>query len=566
MKGIRDTSSETYRQLMGNGLQYEIPKFQRDYSWETEHWDDLWQDIRSLNSDESEHYMGYLVLQSSDNKNFQVIDGQQRLTTLSILVLAVLKCLQELADKGISTEQNLRRKEALRSSYIGYLDPVTLISQNKLKLNRNNDDYYRNYLVPLQSLPLRKINVSEKQMRGCFEWLYERIKKEYVTGESLAGFVDTIVDKLFFTVIKVSDELNAFKVFETLNARGVKLSSSDLLKNYLFSVVDATNPHKSELDKMESLWSKVIGKLGSEKFPEFLRCYWNSLNKTVRKNDLFKAIRKDIKTKGDAFSLIRALDNNADVYMALQNPEDDLWKGKQEISSYLRDLKMFQIRQPFSLLMAAYNSLEELEFRRALKACSIISFRYNVIGGLNPNEQEIVYNAAALSIRKNRVFNIGDLRDIYPEDERFENEFAGKIFKSTPRNHKIVKYIFAEIERYKYHTDIDQNSDLYTVEHIIPESAPDNIPDNTIGSWSYLGDDVIERCVYRLGNLTLLEKALNKESGTEGFDNKRVVYPRSSIQLTRTIAEYYSEWTEENISKRQARMAIEAKSIWRLQF
>lgn len=557
MKGIRDTSSETYRQLMGNGLQYEIPKFQRDYSWESEHWDDLWQDIRLLNSDESEHYMGYLVLQSSDNRNFQVIDGQQRLTTLSLLILSVLKCLQELADKGIDTEQNIKRKETLMNSYIGYLDPVTLLSKNKLKLNRNNDDYYRNYLVPLQSLPIRKINVSEKQTRSCFLWFYERIKREYVTGEALAGYIDSIVDKLFFTVIKVSDELNAFKVFETLNARGVKLSSSDLLKNYLFSVVDATNPHKSELDEMEHLWSKVIDKLGSEKFPEFLRCYRNSLNKTVRKNDLFKAIRKDIKTKGDAFDLIRALNNNADIYMALQNPDDDLWKGKPDISGYLKELRLFQVKQPFSLLLAAYNSLEESVFKRVLRACSIISFRYNVIGGLNPNEQEIVYNAAALSI-KNKQFNIGDLGDIYPEDDRFGTEFASKTFKNTPRNHRIAKYIFAEIERYKYHTDIDQSSDLYTIEHILPESAGDE--------WNYLEDEVIERCVYRLGNLTLLEKSLNKDSGAAGFEVKKKVYAKSSIQLTKAITERYSEWTEETISQRQERLAVEAKSIWRLQF
>lgn len=558
MKGIRDTSSETYRQLMGNGLQYEIPKFQRDYSWESEHWDDLWQNIRSLNSDESEHYMGYLVLQSSDNKNFKVIDGQQRLTTLSILVLSVLKNLQELADKNIDSEQNIQRKEELMRSYIGYLDPVTLISKNKLKLNHNNDDYYRNYIVPLQSLPVRKINLSEKQIRSCFQWFYERIKKEYVTGESLAGFIDAIVDKLFFTVIKVSDELNAFKVFETLNARGVKLSSSDLLKNYLFSVVDATNPHKSELEEMELLWSKVIGKLGSEKFPEFLRCYWNSQNKTVRKNDLFKAIRKDIKTKGDAFSLIRSLDNDADVYMALQNPDDDLWKGKKEISDYLRELKLFQVKQPLSLLLTAYNFLEEYDFKRVLKACSIISFRYNVIGGLNPNEQEITYNAVALSIRKNKQFNINDLKDIYPDDDLFETEFANKIFKNTQRNHRIAKYIFAEIERYKYHTDIDQSSNLYTIEHIIPESD--------IDEWNYLGDEVIERCIYRLGNLTLLEKNLNRDSGTQGFDNKKVAYIKSSIQLTKSVTEDYSEWTEETISKRQARLAVKAKSIWRLQF
>lgn len=559
MKGTRDASIETYRQLMGNGLGYEIPKFQRDYSWETDHWDDLWQDISPLNSDETEHYMGYLVLQGSDNKNFQVIDGQQMLTTLSIIILSVLRCLIELADKGIDPEQNIRRKEALMNSYIGYLDPVTLISRNKLKLNRNNDDYYRNYIVPLQkNLPIRNINASEKQMKDCFLWFYERIKKEYVTGESLAGFIDTIVDKLFFTVIKVSDELNAFKVFETLNARGVKLSSSDLLKNYLFSVVDATSPHKSELDEMERLWSKVIGKLGSEKFPEFLRYYWNSLNKTVRKNDLFKAIRKNINTKGDAFSLIRELDTNADIYVALQNPDDDLWKGKREISGYLRELNLFQVKQPFSLLLAAYNFLDESNFIRVLKACSIISFRYNIIGGLNPNDQENIYNSAAISIRKNKQFNIAELRDIYPDDERFEAEFSSKTFKSTTRNHKIIKYIFAEIERYKYHNDIDQSSDLYTIEHIIPEGAEDG--------WSYLEDEVIERCVYRLGNLTLLEKNLNREVGTDDFENKRVVYAKSSIQLTRRIAEYYSEWNEETVSKRQEQLAIEAKSIWRLQF
>ncbi|MBI4777715.1 DUF262 domain-containing protein [Candidatus Desantisbacteria bacterium] len=558
MKGIRDTSSETYRQLIGNGLGYEIPKFQRDYSWEIDHWDDLWQDICPLNAEETEHYMGYLVLQSSDNKNFQVIDGQQRLATLSIIILSVLRCLVELSEKGIDAEQNVRRKEALMNSYIGYLDPVTLISRNKLKLNRNNDDYYRNYLVPLQNLPIRGINSSEKQMKNCFLWFYEKIKKEYLTGESLAGFIDTIVDKLFFTVIKVSDELNAFKVFETLNARGVKLSSADLLKNYLFSVVDATGPHKSELDQMELLWSKVIGKLGSEKFPEFLRYYWNSLNKTVRKNDLFKAIRKNTNTKEAAFSLIRELDTNADIYMALQNPDDELWRGKRKISSYLRELNLFQIKQPFPLLLAAYNSLDESDFERVLKACSIISFRYNVIGGLNPNEQENIYNLTALNIRRNRQFNIGELRDIYPDNENFKTEFASKIFKRTPRNHKLIKYIFAKIEKHKYHTDIDQNSDFYTIEHIIPESAEDK--------WSYLGDEVIDRCVYRLGNLTLLEGNLNREAGTDCFENKRVVYAKSSIQLTKKITEYYRQWNEENISKRQEQLAVEANSIWRLQF
>ena len=79
----------------------------------------------------------------SNNKEFQIIDGQQRLTTMSLLILSTLKCLKELVDSGIEAENNLKRKDSLLNSYIGYVDPVTLISNNKLKLNRNSDDYYQ---------------------------------------------------------------------------------------------------------------------------------------------------------------------------------------------------------------------------------------------------------------------------------------------------------------------------------------------------------------------------------------------------------------------------------------
>lgn len=116
MKGIQDTSSETLRQLMGNGLTYEVPRFQRDYSWEEEQWEDLWQDMLAVyQKQEPAHYLGYLVLQSSDDKNFRVIDGQQRLTTLSILVLAILESLKKLEAEGKAPDANAKRREALRS-------------------------------------------------------------------------------------------------------------------------------------------------------------------------------------------------------------------------------------------------------------------------------------------------------------------------------------------------------------------------------------------------------------------------------------------------------------------
>lgn len=558
MKGIQGTSNKTYRQLMGNGLRYEIPKFQRDYNWEAEHWDDLWQDIRALLADvDNEHYMGYLVLQTSNNKEFQIIDGQQRLTTMSLLILSTLKCLKELVDSGVEAENNLKRKDSLLNSYIGYVDPVTLISNNKLKLNRNSDDYYKQHLVLLKELPLRNTNSSEKHMRECFNWYYDRIKKEFNTGENLAAFIDNIVDKLFFTVIEVTDQLNAFKVFETLNARGVQLSSADLLKNYLFFIVDETKPHVSEIEELENIWSKIAGKLGEQKFEDYLRYYWNSINKSVGKKNLFKNVKINIKSKDQVFELIRNLNDTADLYLAIQNPEDEFWRDKPEIRKSLKELKLFQIRQINSLFLSALRNLEIENFRKLAKICSVISFRYNIIGGLNPNAQEDVYNTVALKISSNKRFEVADFQPIYVNDFNFENDFSTKEFKNTTRNHKIVKYILSKIEAYQHKNEIDPESDLFTIEHILPENA-----DDTWGNFTF---EEINRSVYRLGNLTLLEKKLNREAGQKIYGEKIELFAQSNCELTKSLPDNFNTWNEDKLAARQRELAKHAKAIWKIQ-
>ena len=116
-----NTANSTLRQLLGNGLSYHVPPFQRDYSWTEDEWDDLWQDMVDLFTEDGEpaHYMGYLVLQSSDNKRFDIIDGQQRITTLSIMILAGLGFLGDLIEAGNDADNNRKRREQLQSSYIG---------------------------------------------------------------------------------------------------------------------------------------------------------------------------------------------------------------------------------------------------------------------------------------------------------------------------------------------------------------------------------------------------------------------------------------------------------------
>ena len=270
-----NTANSTFRQLFGNGLSYHVPAFQRDYSWTEDEWDDLWQDLLGLFEPDGEpaHYMGYLVLQSSDSKRFDIIDGQQRLTTISVMLLAGLGHLQDLVEAELDAERNIVRKEQLRGSYIGYLDPVTLVPRSKLELNRHNNRFYQNYLVPLENLPQRGLNASEHQLRKAFIWFRERIRARcgmtVSSGEDLAAFLDSLVDKLFFTVITVTDELNAFKVFETLNARGVRLSATDLLKTTCFRSSALRSPTKRNSRPLRNDGNASSVCWGARAFPSF---------------------------------------------------------------------------------------------------------------------------------------------------------------------------------------------------------------------------------------------------------------------------------------------------------
>lgn len=565
-----NTTNSTLRQLLGNGLRYRVPMFQRDYSWGPDEWDDLWQDMVAVVEEDAEpaHYMGYLVLQSTNNRAFDVIDGQQRMTTMSVLILAAVDHLMDLSASAGPDSENRQRADQLRSSYIGYLDPVTLISQAKLTLNRNNDRFYQNYLVPLEQ-PLRKqgLNASENLLRQAFLWFKDRIKRQSDgNGVAVAQLVDALVDKLFFTVITVTDELNAFKVFETLNSRGVRLSTTDLLKNYLFSVVSCDRPHEEDVKALEGRWDNIVDLLGSERFPEFLRTFWNSRNRLVRKADLFKVIRSATQDRPATFTLIREMDRNAQVYVALRRPEEgDNWTPEERKS--LEQLKMFNVRQPLSLLLAVFEWFGEEDrrgFQKFLRAITILSFRYNVICGRQSKDQERIYNQIAQEISSSVIENINEalvkLLPIYPDDREFQAVFEEKALRTTShRNNKVVRFILFQLEEHLSSNAFEIESSRYTIEHILPENPSDD-------NWGQFTEQQQEGFTHRLGNMTILEANYNRDLGRSGYDKKRLAYEKSCFAITRNLADQYDQWTMEKICANQRWMAKQATSIWRVNF
>lgn len=559
-----NTRNDTFRKLLGNGLTYRIPRFQRDYSWGEDQWEDLWLDILGTIKEGGEpaHYMGYLVLQSDNDKTFNVIDGQQRLTTLSIIVLAAMKNLQRLIDTGQDTERTRQRLEQLRQTYIGFLDPVTLVSRSKLTLNRNNENYYQTYIVPLGHLPQRGFRASEHLLRKAFEW-FDKHVKEYSKGQPdegmvLAQLIETMSDRLFFTVIDVTDELNAYKVFETLNARGVRLSATDLLKNYLFSILHRDDEHEHDMNALENRWEAIVGRLGSEDFTDFLRTHWNSRRPFVRQTELFKTIRGQITSREAVFALLREIEEDMDVYLALTQPESSNWHPTWK--GHAKELRMFSVRQPFPLLLAAHRQYVAQDFETLLRVCVMISFRYNVIGNQPTSEQERIYNGVAEKVSTGNLTPqqaIKALSPIYPTDQAFKAAFADKAIKTTQsRNRRVVRYILCALEKKLTDTDLDFDSDSFNIEHILPQ--------NPESGWSAFAENQIDEMTYRLGNMTLLSASTNKDSGNADWETKRPVLRASTFAVTRKVGEENASWDAERIEARQQWMANQAMAIWQV--
>ncbi len=560
-KNLMTPSTSSLSGLLGNGITYKVPTFQRDYSWKMENWIDLWEDIKVLISTGRDHYMGAVVLQKKGEKNFLVIDGQQRFTTLSILTLAIIKNIQDLIDNGIESSENEERIKELRRGFLGQRDPGSLLYSSKLFLNENNDAFYQSRLLQLQQ-PVNEKTLpdSDKLIWQAFSFFYETIKKQFTnpSGEQLANFLSkTIGDKMMFIKIEVEDEMSAYTLFETLNYRGVDLTVTDLLKNYLFSLLS-----ESDIRIAKDTWKKIANSIGLEKFPTFLRHYWISRNPIVRQEQLFKIIRTTIKTNQNVFDLLRDLESFSSMYIALQDPFSQEWKGNRERFKRIREFKLFGVKQQLPLLMISKVNFTDVEFDKLIKLLTVITFRYNVIGSRQANVMEDLYNSVAQKVYKktittsNQVFT--ELKSLYVSDNDFKNDFSTIQLYSYGRDKKLARYILFEIENLLMQGgDRDYEYDPASIEHILPENPPE--------SWDQLFLPIIqENYIYRIGNYTLLEDHLNNECGDALIEVKKISYAKSQYESAKKILT--AEWTPATLELRQQEQSRWATSIWRVPY
>lgn len=556
---LMEPSNCSLQDLLGQGSSYQVPRFQRDYAWQLEQWEDLWTDIESL-PQEHFHYIGYIVLQRKNHNQFDVIDGQQRLVTLSLLVLAALRVLQDFIDNGADAADNQERLEELRRSFIGNKDVASLRVNNKLALNRNNDRFYKAISNELQAPARRRLTTTNKLLMQCFEFF--RKKMSLPNGVEVATKLAQIGNGIIFTKVVVQDDLNAYKVFETLNARGVQLSTPDLIKNYIFSIITKNDDvSDEELDELDMRWAEIIEQLGETNFTEFVRYHHNARAPLSTKNNLFRAIRNLVQTPAQAHDYINSLVSHAAVYGALLESHDEFWHTGleatqlEQLRHYLEGFKLFNIRQPFGILMTAYFKMSRADFVKLVKVMFVLAVRYNIVGKHSPNAQELAFNKISMAIdagtisRPSGVKTHPEFRKLYPADDNFKNEFS-LLSMPTRQSSKKVRYLLASLETFLGNHCDHGNCVL---EHVCPYNAEQH--------WQDSFGDGIESVQDRLGNVVLLERDVLARAS---FADKREAYLASGFELAKKVASF-EEWNQATVNQYQQWLAEQAVRMWQVE-
>ena len=565
---LLNTDTEDLKELLSNGKSYSVPAYQRDYSWKQEHWEDLWEDLCTVEANREDHYMGTIVLEIGERKQFRVIDGQQRMATLSILILACVDYLYSLAGEGVKPPENKERAALLESGYLGAKDPSSLRITPKLKLNANDDDFFQLNLA--QRKPpqggVRGLRDSERLLWGCFQFFVGKVREKFSTrkkGEEVAVFVSEIVtERLVFISVRVQDQLSAYTVFETLNARGLELTETDLLKNYLLSLADRLS--KSQMEPVLRQWARITARVGIASFPEFLRHHLNSQRGYVRQKQLFKTIKKDVTALDQVFALLDWLEKDAAWFEGLNDPASQFWLDYQGAKEHVRVLNLFNVSQYTPLVLAAKDVFTTpQDMVEILRYCAVVSVRFNGVSRRSTHMLEEIYNRAAVDVRQGRASTLAAvrlaLRPIYIPDEDFEADFAALGLRNRSTSGKRLRYILARLEKQLSGVDITDEGMTATVEHILPENPGE-------AGWEHFTSDAHERSYERVGNYSLLERGLNgQQAGNAAFAQKQAVYAKSQYRTSNDLGKF-TDWTEETIAKRQAELAKVAKSIWSLTF
>ncbi len=540
-----------------NSFKLQVPKYQRNYAWETRHVNDLFQDIsNSIYNDEKEYFIGSIVVKSNKDDREEVVDGQQRLVTITILLVAIRNFY--LANS------ELKKAWKITNDFLMSQDLRTEDEVPHFILNQNDHQFFIDHILKENAHRLKNMNQLKPSHKRLYDaYLLAQKKVDDIVGSSdikkLAEWVEYIKRDVRVILVEVPDYSNAFTIFETLNDRGLDLAISDLLKNFLF--------HKSgnSIDKAQSNWIGMTSVLESAVdesiIVPYIRYLWSSMYGNVREKELYEKIKAKIKSKAAVIDFSNELLKNSTLYLAILHSDHVFWANygtttRNNIKT-INQLGMVQVRP---MLLSILVQFEKTEANKAIEGIVSIIVRLLISGTLSSGIFESNFSAAAMKIRNGEIKSTRQLvvflKNIIPDDTKFKEEFA----KANVSKSVLSKYYLTTIENNK-RNQLRKNNELIpnsdeaevNIEHVLPKNVSTGWNDFTVEEHRFYSN--------RLGNQTLLNSAKNAAMGSIDFIKKRKFYTESDFLITKEIAAF-DKWTIKEINDRQIKLAEIAVKCW----
>lgn len=563
MSTFIQSGHERIGELLSRQRKYRVPVHQRDYAWTDDEVSQFWEDIRAaMVAGSNEHFLGTIVFQQiEEDKDYEIIDGQQRLAT-ALILLAVIR--------DIYYENNDDLWKDLQSTYFGRRDRRTRDIVSNFMMNSTNNEFFQKFITNRASkdkiqAALRRKTTRPTNRRLLQAYLYLRSQVESLTGQGIEGLntnplielEDFLSKKLTVILVTVSDEADAFMLFETLNERGLELSILDLLKNHIFRKA------RGRIETVKQKWQEMNANLDEKSGIRFLRHYWVSRYGRIQAGRLFHDIRDKTVTEPAVIKLSSDLAEASIIYAALSSQDHPLWEDHTEtLRRYIRNLDILNAIQCYPVLLASYEKLDSKDFEKTVWIMLVMAVRYSLIGGLRTGAIEIRYAELASRINQGKIKGAGalarEIRDLYPTDQDFSAKFTDKEIH-VPKH---SRFLLRELEIEARGDDLEPSLDPrdLNLDHVAPKVRNQH--------WNDIGDLAgidYEDWAERLGNQVLLDTKINRELGSGSFSKKKTVYQKSKLILTSDVGKA-EKWTTAEIVKRQKSLAELAVRRWRLEF
>jgi len=556
-----------FRALLGGKNRYMLRENQRRYAWKEKQIRQFIEDVISIYNETGgraeEYFFGPMVFANA-GKEIAVIDGQQRLATVGVF-LGVIRDM--LIDKKKSP-----RSKRIQNSVQGMLqfNVPERIHISRIILGEANREFFSEYIVNEKSAEEKVAELNKKYSKTdpnyWLAWAYcefHTTLKNLVQNETLRSYsrlLSIVLD--VFTVVRImaSSLKDGFRIFETLNERGVRLSDSDLLKNYVLGHCD----HK-EFYRINRIWEGMINELKGRTPDEYLRYFWIANHEHVTKHDLYTFVTNYLKrgnTKAKIKKYVESLSEQAKIFSALHNPEGSVkkWWGDKELIRDLTHLNVLNGQLVKIVLLIARarvggGAMNKKKYKRLVHVLIGYFYRSKVIHNKNATDVERIMASVAKNIQCAKKINMQKIEVVlkndktYPSDIEFQNRFV-----TEKLDQGIQKYTLLQLElKINPGSDVEPLSTI-TVEHIIPKKLTPY--------WNRRikkSDHV--RLLDTVGNLTLLKRDKNIKLGNGTWGEKKRVYKTSQIKITKSVAKN-KKWRRKEIEKRSECFSKLAKKIW----